>query len=366
MAISTVSKALPLSSERAEARIRQLCSLGLGGQIIMPALLEELHALVPSYANAFFWSDEKYRITNLYFENPCTVAWLYSNDLFNRRTSRKANEFERLENGSRQVRRVEVSASISLNLDDRIYRPLENFTFVRVPVRDENRLLGVLQLCRLKGKEKFDVRAQNRLAKLAPMIARGLAPPEDLQPPLANSEERGLLIVDPDGRLRLASPLARKLLFLAAYPRISPKTVPRTTGASAVPEVAELCRKLASAFADRDEAIPSPIWQHRNRWGSFIFRAYWLDDGNFSSTQVGITAQFQEPMAIKLWRRLEALPLSRRQMQLCLLMGSGRTYSAIAEHLGIAESTVVDHSRRLYDKLGVHNRTELMNKLLTL
>jgi DNA-binding CsgD family transcriptional regulator len=64
-------------------------------------------------------------------------------------------------------------------------------------------------------------------------------------------------------------------------------------------------------------------------------------------------------------RRLENLPLSRCQAQLCLLMASGLSYAAIAKHLGIAKSTVIDHTRHLYGKLDVRNCAGLINKLLT-
>ncbi|HET8701811.1 MAG TPA: hypothetical protein VFL97_09125 [Nitrococcus sp.] len=37
----------------AETRIKQLCCLGLGGEAAIPAVLAELHALIPSYANSY-------------------------------------------------------------------------------------------------------------------------------------------------------------------------------------------------------------------------------------------------------------------------------------------------------------------------
>lgn len=105
----------------------------------------------------------------------------------------------------------------------------------------------------------------------------------------------------------------------------------------------------------------------RNAWGGFTFRAHWLNQPvPEPGTLIGITVRHQEPLAIKLWRKLETLPLSRRQAQLCLLMTSGLSYAAIAKRMGIAESTVIDHSRHIYNKLDVHNRMELMSKLLTL
>ena len=37
--------------------IRQLCSLGLGGQLMMPELIRALHYVIPSHLNVFLYAD---------------------------------------------------------------------------------------------------------------------------------------------------------------------------------------------------------------------------------------------------------------------------------------------------------------------
>jgi len=71
--------------KHAVAYIRQLCCLGLGGQIIMPELLCALHAFIPSAANLFFWADENYQIGNVYFENSgiYSLLPLYFKEFYN-------------------------------------------------------------------------------------------------------------------------------------------------------------------------------------------------------------------------------------------------------------------------------------------
>lgn len=54
---------------RAEARFKQLCCLGLGGEAAVPALLYELHALIPSFSNSFQFADQKGMLANTYLEN---------------------------------------------------------------------------------------------------------------------------------------------------------------------------------------------------------------------------------------------------------------------------------------------------------
>ncbi len=46
------------STARAEGRFKQLCSLGLGGEAVMHALLAELHGVVPSDCNDFHFANE--------------------------------------------------------------------------------------------------------------------------------------------------------------------------------------------------------------------------------------------------------------------------------------------------------------------
>jgi hypothetical protein len=51
----SASSYLSVPEKKAIASIRRLCCLGLGSQIAVPAILGELHALIPSYSNQFFW-----------------------------------------------------------------------------------------------------------------------------------------------------------------------------------------------------------------------------------------------------------------------------------------------------------------------
>jgi hypothetical protein len=64
----SASSSLSASTKRAIARIRRLCCLGLGGQIAVPALLSELHALIPSGNNFFHWVGPDQEIANVYGE----------------------------------------------------------------------------------------------------------------------------------------------------------------------------------------------------------------------------------------------------------------------------------------------------------
>lgn len=56
--------------------------------------------------------------------------------------------------------------------------------------------------------------------------------------------------------------------------------------------------------------------------------------------------------------------LTEREREIASLLFMGKTYRAIAEELCVSENTVKTHAKNIYVKVGVHNRTELMNNLL--
>ena len=55
--------------------------------------------------------------------------------------------------------------------------------------------------------------------------------------------------------------------------------------------------------------------------------------------------------------------LSSREKQIAELMISGKSDKDIAEELFISPGTVASHNKKIFKKLEVHSRVELMNKL---
>ena len=130
------------------------------------------------------------------------------------------------------------------------------------------------------------------------------------------------------------------------------------------PPLARICRDVFRVFSD--DPVPSaPVYHHRNVWGGFRFEAQWLNASDSASGLIGITVSHQEPVGLRLARHVAELPLSRRQAQVCLLLANGHSNAEIAARIGIAKHTAIAHGRWIYDKLDVHSRAELVNKLLT-
>jgi DNA-binding CsgD family transcriptional regulator len=88
------------------------------------------------------------------------------------------------------------------------------------------------------------------------------------------------------------------------------------------------------------------------------------DDNSEPAPLIGITIQHEVPLSVKLLARLEQFPLSRRQMDICLLISADHSHAEIARRMGMSTHTVITHIRRIYERLDVHSKAELMNKLL--
>jgi DNA-binding NarL/FixJ family response regulator len=59
-----------------------------------------------------------------------------------------------------------------------------------------------------------------------------------------------------------------------------------------------------------------------------------------------------------------SLGLSTREREVMSLIAGGHTNGEIAAHLFLAEKTVKNHVRRIYSKLGVHNRSAAISHWL--
>lgn len=181
---------------------------------------------------------------------------------------------------------------------------------------------------------------------------------------LADSGKRGLIIADRTGKPVHLSKEGLHLLCLATHPNFTPNIDLGRQVMLPTPLV-RICRDIYRIFSD--DPVPSaPVYHLRNIWGGFRFEAQLLNAGDPTSGLIGITVSHQEPVGLRLAKRVAELPLTRRQAQVCLLMANGFSNVAIAAELGIAKYTAIAHGRWIYDKLDVHNRTELVNKLLAL
>ncbi len=357
--------------QRALVRFKQLSCLGLGGAAVMPALIREMHIIVPSLRNMFFFAKPDGTLDHIYTESMeyAAITQLFVTE-FNGRKDRDYPGFRfevalKTQVGVHDLTRlgIDLNAFGRSEFYNECFRPVgRGKDYIRMVMRDQGQGVGMLTTFREPRDSHFSQIEKDRLASLEPFFVHAIRGRRMEETELVDSGANGLIVADVEGKLLYASAAGRELLLRVTHPKMAVDAGP--VRRDALPEpVRNICRTLGRIMAG-DDARTSPAYHHRNLWGGFTFRANLLRGEAQGARVVGITVTHQEPAGVKLVKRIGELPLSRRQSEICFELAQGSHYDVVSQKLGISRHTAIAHSRTIYDKLGVHNRAELRNRLL--
>ena len=352
------------------AHIRHLCCLGLGAEAVMPALLKALHDLVPSDSNAFFWVDQQDEISNFCAERilPTEVMRLYFREFYDDPVGGFRSTLKRAAGNQHgidsQTRAAGFYRSDYYNL---VWREHLNAHHVMyAAVQEQGRCLGQLSLYRSLREKSFAPEDETLLAQVTHYVAHAVASGAKC---LGNHEEYfdtkriGMLILDAHGEPQHLSEEGKRLLFLASYPAVSRQTLLGSENDPVPAALKQITQHLNAIFSGKD--APPPIWHIDNCWGRFAFRAFWLDAERGSDHGlIGVTVQQQELLPLKLLGQLQTLRLSDKQKHVILMLAEGASYGQIADQLNISTNTANYHVKQIYERLNVHTRNDLLNKLI--
>lgn len=349
------------------ADIRQLACMGLDGGTVMPVLLERIQKIAPSHFQLFLWVDRNHEISNMYSPDlpaVAKIAKLYLEEFVNKKEQAVKPSFAevlRSYRGTLTWERFQTKEFFRSEFFNAVLRPLEARHMLGTLIHEGDRALGELMLWRAPRDKPYSHQEAQALAGIIPYLAhatRGRAP-EKLQ--FTGTADRGLVVVNRKGEIEHACPQARNLLFWAMHPRVAESSMRQYEIASLPPQVTRLLRDLSIITQGR--VAPVPVLHHRNSWGHFVFRGYWLSQRERTRNSLfGLTIEREEPLALALWSRMKSYRLSLRQSEVCRLLMLGCTYADIARRLSIRPHTVVDHVRAIYGKLDVSARAELVKK----
>jgi DNA-binding CsgD family transcriptional regulator len=358
-----------MTPNAALAHLRQLACLGVGAGIAMPDVLEVITSVVPSGNNMFLGTDDSYLCRSL--------VMLHSTpDLLETLFAKRATDYKSFCDHHEGWWRAAPSA---VTLDDEgaaypglhkspVYfecmRPFGQHHLLEGLVRKGGRPAGYLHLCREHSARKFSQKDVTRLASVLPYVALTLSDrptPDMLYAPAAAT---GVLVIDAKGRIQHHSLGAETLLRYALSPQLREGKASRE---SVFGIVAQLLRRLRVSMTSVSvEAGEAPLIEVRNDRGLFTFRAHWLTGDEYgASCRACVIIDHAEPLPLRIMRGLAQLPLSPAQKRVALLIACGRTRERIAKELCLSQETVKDYARRVYARLGVHDRHQLMSAALS-
>ncbi|MBK1613861.1 hypothetical protein CKO44_10310 [Rubrivivax gelatinosus] len=357
--------------KRALAHLQVLCDAQLPPLEFVPALLDALHAVIPSARNLFDWTDAEGRLLHYFIEGPIDtrIARLYFDEFHNKLETRWMPAFESLRRtpgGVRSALPLMTAEFRQSALYHEIWRPQGFHSRIEGVVRSASgRLLGSLVLYRGPDDPPFDAEEENALAALLPWVARalentGCAADDEVYVPA--SEPAEMLLIAPDGSLLQVSAGAPRLLLLADG------GLSRAALQGSMPaRVQRLFARLLLAVRQPPPAGARPHSRDdasmtiTNPNGRFVAVACRLQpfDADAADGVTLLTLQRLEPRSVAVHRVLRQLPLTAFQVHVCAGLHRGRSYAAIADEMHIRSSTVVDHVRKAYRSLGVADAAEL-------
>jgi DNA-binding CsgD family transcriptional regulator len=351
------------------ARIRQLCCLGIPGELLMGSLLPLLRELVPSDSAAFFWVDARGEMQNLYAERllPADVMSLYFERYYEGREASFRTAF--LERAASPEGVVSTSADGELRKTgyyNEILKRLDAHHVLYGIVREQGAALGQLSLYRPVDAPAFTPRERADLASVMRYVAHGIAGDEarnhGSELTFEDSDEEAMLVTDRGGTIRHGSEKARRLLLLATTSDINPASLKAAVNERAAQALRTLASRL-DAVARGEEPLP-PALSLDTKWGRHLLRAYWLDDDyQAADALIGVRIQRQAPMILRFVQAMGRLPLSPQQREIALMIAQGRSNQEIAEALGVSGNTVAYHIKQLFLKLDVHDRAGAVERI---
>ena len=342
------------------ARIRQLCCLGLPGELLVPSLLPALRELVPSDSAGFFWVDSRGDMTNLYAERllPPEVMSLYFERFYDGRGSAFRHAFlERARAPEGVVATTAEGDFTRTAYYNEILRKLDAHHVLYGIVRDQGAALGQVSLYRATDAPPFSARERADLTSVVRYISHGVAAGIAATVTGAGSyqdtDDEAMLVLE-GGAIRHASEKARRLLLLATTSEINAASLGAAVDERASQALKHVCERLQAVGRGEDSAPPAITLE--SKWGRYVMRAYWLDDDRSARAPIGVRIQRQEPMILRFVQAMGRLPLSPQQREIALAIAQGKSTQEIADALGVSANTVAYHIKQLFLKLDVHDR----------
>lgn len=329
----------------------QLCRLGIPSQVLASSLFENLRATIPCDAMTLLWQPSKSPAAWWFYESEselnCGVVDKQSfHSIF--AAVPPSEVLALLETDSLLSRKiVEVLSSTNHIVE----KSAENLV---LHLTHAGRRIGVMLLHRLD-KNPFTIAEKAALVRWTATLSSALDPHTNKCQFVTSEATAGILLLDSQMKIQSACCRGRKLIHLCEATDCEGNRGYR--GSS-------LSQTLRTGF--ESAGVPSSAnFVLRNSWGSFQFRLHCLVDSSIHSDSLtAVTVHLQEPLPLSVLRRAKDMALTEKQTEICLLLIEGLSYGEIAKKLHISSTTVVDHIRKVYEKVDVSSRSELVAMLL--
>jgi DNA-binding CsgD family transcriptional regulator len=346
-----------MKNTRALSHIRQLCCLGVDSHAVIPAITSALHELIPSAHNLFIWTDETGQPIDQYCEAFVQAAMEAAQQNLDGKPDIRSIVTKGKPVGNVRERPPEFYDSGHYH---ECYRAMRVHNSLDAVIRTADGPQGILILHR-DSTNPFTEEEERDLESILPYLRNIWTAPRNVNAEVfTDTADHGTIIANTLGQIQYISASASQLMMMAQKQgALSDSSMP----ASLPAELLALTQRLVSLHMPYAHSEP-PALQLSNRWGKFVFRAIWLDGMSASNEQlISINIWRQEPLPVSIVRGFQNSPLSPKQRDVALMLVTGRSADEIVRELSISTTTYKDHLRKIYEKLGITKRADLIRHL---
>lgn len=357
------------SKARVLAGMRQLCSLGLPPDIVVPKLLEALHRWVPAGSNHFIWSDASGLPSNYYGELSGVerLVGRFFRDFALTANPRLTPPYPEV------VRRFDVQTMgidnaavfVESALYREVFRPMDGRFVLNCAVRGRDRPLGLLTLLRGPSDRPFGAVELEDIRSVVPYLRHALDGPSrtaSVSDLAQRIDAQGMAVLDERGRILHMDAQARRLMFLATHPQANASSLGDCDEQGLPTCISRMCADLAAIFGGRPARPPG--FERSNNWGRFVFRGNWLAGQGGEPSRVGLLIAHYLPRRVELWQSIQALDLAPRLQEAALHYADGCSLSDLGQRMGISRNTAISYVEAVYEKLGIAPSKEALQDFL--
>lgn len=352
--------------QEALQQLRQVASRTLFPEQLGTLLLEALRKAIPSDIQMLLGVDPASRLFNRLLaldERHASGFWYWLEHIYLVREPNVGTTFPGLMQAQLSAVVIHDRIETSWGIPQDLFHPLSAREvyhcyheidspaggILRALFAVDGHYVAALQMNRLEAHPSFQPTDLAFVRLIAPLIGRALRAAFDRERAsacldLISPEVTGVLILSPTQTVMTATPAAQRWMDL-----LRSKEQLRGT---------HLPTAVTSALASlrtHQELLPHTVFAATPAGLLRVEASLTSEDG-----LLAVTLAPQQPPTLP--EVPAAWPLTRQERQVCELLVHGQSNRQIAATLVVSENTVESHCAHVYEKLGVHSRSELLGR----
>ena len=347
--------------------LRHIASLGLGGRIAVPEMLDTLGHVVPGVFNSFFWITPHGDLVDAYA--PSVLLSAFEALVVNYDKLRSAGEptFDRIISVGPDVgaagvlhARHDYSGSV---ISNEVWRPYGIGLGLDLILREGGEAKAILFVNRDVRRSRFTPQEGQALLALREHFLHALSGADTADYEVEDREaDVGVMVVSLAGEILSFSGSALQLMFEFLDLPYGPANFSLDRVRELPPVLRHLLLRLQRVR--QGQAGRPALLERRTRRGLYCAKAFPLTTAAAEDDdRATLVLARRLPRELGLLRRVAAMELSPRERQLAFHIGLGRGPDAAARAIGVSSATGRGYLKSIYQRLDVQGRAGLVAEL---